>query len=476
MKEAARGKWNKVSNTKISKDKVNGVGKLFKQLFIVVLVAVMTLSITVTAEASSNANIRSGSQVAGQQFAEAIQIIMTRYIGSQVTVNQLAGAALRGMTGVTDVSISTNPYRSSAARGEAQVAGQQLAYAVELIMTHHSGSRITINALLEAGLRGMTDVLDQYSIYLSPAEISRFYNAMDGRLFGIGVEMLAQEDGRVVVGRVLPNSPASDAGVHAGDVLVYVDREHVVGMTLDAVIARIANPANPRVHIVVERGGRSHSFNIVKADIHSPTVIVERFERIPEAQGFGDLSGFRYMNITSIGLVTSADVERALNQMQREGVRGIVLDLRGNSGGYLNVTIDIARQLVPQGAILHSVDGSGRIRTHSSFLREMPFDNVVVLIDSHTASGAEVLASALQDTGTTVIGETSFGKGMVQGVYGLRNGGALMLTVEEYFRRTGGRIDGIGVIPNIQESGPQTPGGHDPALRRAVEMLLVGVR
>jgi len=458
-----------VAVNKPKKIKTN-VNRLVKQLFAVVLIMVMTIIIAVPVEASRSADIRSGAQAAGQQLTEAIEIIMARYMGSHVSVNNLAGAALSGMARHANISITAEASRNITNRGEAQAAGQQLAHVVEVIMTQRSGSDITVNALMEAGLRGMTDVLDQHSTYMNAVELARFANAMTGRLFGIGVEMAAREDGSAIISRVFPHSPAHAAGVRSGDVIMYINRQSVAGMSLDAITARIVDPANQRVHIIAGRGGQIHAFNIAKAEIRSPTVIVER---MPGIRGLGDLSGFRHVHITSVSLTTGDDVQRALNQMQREGVRGIVLDLRGNTGGYLNVTIDIGRQLVPQGIILQTIDRSGSRRIYSSSLGQVPFNNVVVLVDRYTASAAEVLASALQDSGAAVvIGENTFGKGLVQSVYSLRNGGAMVLTTEEYFRRDGRRINGVGVVPCISVSGIQAAHEDmDIALLVALEVL-----
>ena len=366
----------------------------------------------------------------------------------------------------TGLSVEAASPRISA---EADLAGYNLAAVIELIVTEYKGGPISVNDLVEAALRGMAEELDQFSTYLSVEELAQLTGALDGRLVGIGVGMLLRQDGLIEITRIFPHSPALYAGMMAGDILVSVDGHMLAGLHVDEVAALITNPANERVYIVVRRGNSYHNFDILKGEVRSPTVILDRLEGMNEAAGLSGLDYFRYMQINSVSLTTSNDVRQAIADMQADGVRGIVLDLRGNSGGYLEVTIDIARQLVPQGVILQTVNQAGRRRTYSSALQEVPFEYIVVLVNRFTASAAEVIASALQDSGAAVvIGETTFGKGLVQSVYQLWTGGALRITTEEYFRRSGGSINDVGVVPCIVVERVE---GSDAVLRRALEVL-----
>ena len=370
----------------------------------------------------------------------------------------------------TTVSVEAS-FRPS---NEAMEAGYHLSEVIDLIINRYVGGPITVDELMEAALRGMTDILDEYSVYLSAAELAQFTQSLTGRLVGIGVSMMEREDGRVEVTRVLPGTPAEEAGVLPGDIVVSVDAMDVTGFHRDDVVALITNPNNERVLISFDRDGYIVTFDILKAEISSPTVIVDRLENIPEASGLRGLDNFRYMQISSVGIATGDDVRTAIEQMQSEGVVGIILDLRGNTGGYLDITVDIANQLVPAGMVLQTVNQAGRRRTYSSILQEAPFE-IVVLVNRFTASAAEVIASALQDAdAAVVIGERTFGKGLVQSVYGLATGGALKLTTEEYFRRSGGTINGIGVTPCIYVGRRSSLDEMDNALRQGLEVLVGG--
>jgi carboxyl-terminal processing protease len=162
----------------------------------------------------------------------------------------------------------------------------------------------------------------------------------------------------------------------------------------------------------------------------------------------------------------------AFTQMRREGVTGLILDLRGNTGGYLDVTLEICRMLVPRGIILQTVGAAGRTRTFSSHLNAPPFGTMVVLTDRYTASAAEVIASALQDSGAAiVVGERTYGKGVIQSFFVNPSGGALRLTTEEYFTRNGNAINNVGITPDVEVARDNRQ-NHDGTLEKALEIIL----
>jgi len=373
------------------------------------------------------------------------------------------------------VLVTAVPVQASRIRSDALTAGHQLAEIMNLVLTQYVGEPVTTLELKEAAIRGMTEILDQYSIFLSSDEMRRFSESVTGRIrTGIGIRMALMQDGRAVVAVVFSNSPAYRVGMLSGDVLMYIDGESVEGMTLDLISTIVTNPETERVTIEVDREGESYTFDILKEEIVTPTVTVYALDDIPEADEItANLRRYRRIHISSVGLNTGEDLETVLQELHDEGIQGIILDLRGNTGGYLEPTIDIANLLVPRGVVLQTVNQGGNRRVYSSTLRNAPFENIVVLVDRFTASAAEVIASALQDSGVaTVVGEVTFGKGLVQSVYGMRTGGALKLTTEEYFRRSGEAINDVGVIPDILVE--NTPGIRmpDAVLRVGIEVLL----
>lgn len=362
----------------------------------------------------------------------------------------------------------------SIVRRDALTAGYMLAEAIDIILSYYAGGPVTAEELLRAAMQGMTSILDRYSFYMNEDEFTSFAESITGTpLRGIGVSMQLGSDGRVTIINVFPDAPAEAAGVQPGDVILYVDGEPVTGTTLDFVGDLITNPETARTVIDVERGGNRYTFDIEKAAFRTPTVMTNRLEDFQESEDFSGIDNFAVIHVRSVGRYTSEDIRRAIYSLLADGVEGIILDLRGNAGGYLEPTIDIANQLVPQGIVLQTVNQSGEISTYSSTLTEPPFEYVVVLVNRFTASAAEVIASALQDSdAATIVGESTFGKGSVQSMYSMLTGGVLKLTTEEYFRRNGDAISGVGVIPCIRVQSGQRAGEQDTVLRRGIEVLL----
>jgi carboxyl-terminal processing protease len=301
--------------------------------------------------------------------------------------------------------------------------------------------------------------------------MERLMNNITGRMVGVGITMVVRGD-YAEIARVIPGGPADTAGVRVGDIIIAVNGESVVGWTMDEIAFQIRDINRTNAILVVQRGDMFFSFDIEKEEIRHPSVVVESLDALSEAEGFGDLSHFRYMEISTVNTETANEVRSAIRHMRGDGVEGLILDLRGNTGGDLGATVDIANQLVPRGIIFTTIDNTGRTRVYSSTLRASPFSQIVVLVDRNTASAAEIIASALQDSeAAIVIGENTFGKGVVQRIYALRTGGALMLTTDEYFRRDGGVINEVGVIPDIVLEARLGPEGEDLALLRALEIL-----
>ena len=478
-----------------------------KRLFAVILTLALTIGITGPVQASLNPAGSSDVRTVSHQLAKAIEIIMTHYL-RPVTINELYEAAAHGMavktnqrnyyTGASAVTVGPT-FPVQVARGlsisdEAQIAGDSLAKSIELIMTQYPGVNVTAAELMDAALRGMAEILDSYSIYMSASEYEYFMgvmsgkipglgsaasgktpeplNIMSGKIPGLGVVMTTNENGRSKVYHVLPDSPAQAAGIRSGDIFLFVNWQYATDLSWGALTTQLLSPDNEFANIIVKREDSFYVFNIPGEEMYSPTVVVKQLQYIPEAQRFSGLSGVKYMHISGIGATTGDDVQRAVNKMQPEGYRKLILNLRGNTGGYLNVTVDIGNLLIPEGTILETMDKSGQRYTYTSTLQNPPFEYIVVLVDHYTASGAEVIASALQDSGiAVVIGETTYGKGLVQSIYELGTDGALKITTKEYFRRSGGIINQIGVIPCIEVRELQIYGGLDAVMYRALELL-----
>ena len=442
-----------------------------RQLLAVVLTLVLVLGNTTHVQASQNPTARCGGvQAAGNYLAKAIDIIMAHYMYS-VTVKELMDAAVHGMTNAIEADASIEVLLTPIIEKEVEPVNSRLVKVIELIRAQYTGF-ITVCELFDAAMRGMVGILDRYSYYMSEAEYECFGDRMSGKVDSLGIVVMTTEEGRQVVYDVLPDSPAELVGIKPGDTFLFVNWKYVTGLYYDAITNRLFSTENDQANIIVERGSCFYIFDISMAKMYCRMVIVERLEYMPVAQGFNNLCNVRYMHIRRIGRNTGCRVEEALNDMQQEGVNRLILNLRGNGGGYLCVSIDICNKLVPQGVVAQTINKSGDKYTYISTLQEAPFEYIVVLVDRYTASGAEIIASALQDAGAAVIiGEPTFGKGLVQSIYPMGAYGALVITTKEYFRRDGGRINEIGVIPCIEITGFLACRSWDAVLYRALELL-----
>jgi carboxyl-terminal processing protease len=343
------------------------------------------------------------------------------------------------------------------------------AEAAELIEDNYF-REVPRSELAGSSLRGMVRGLrrrysDRFSSYLSPQARERFDEQISGRFSGIGLGVTAVRRG-LRADRVFPGSPAARAGIAVGDLVVSVDGRSIAGVSSEAASARIKGPEGTEVEIGVVRppDGELRRVRLTREEIALPVATGEVEEVGGEELGHVRLFGF------SAG--AHAFLRREVREVEREGARGLVLDLRGNSGGLLQEAVLTASVFLPEGKVVVST----RSRTQGDTVYKAVGDNVaprplVVLIDRGTASAAEALAAALADgAGATVVGGRSFGKGVFQQEIRLANGGALTLTIGEYFTPSGVNLGGTGVRPDVPARDlPAT--ARDEALDRALRVL-----
>jgi len=314
-------------------------------------------------------------------------------------------------------------------------------------------------ALERAAVQGMLSALDdQWSAYYSPNDYSRFEQVLSGSYTGVGVWIRRGTDGSLRVMSVEPSSPAAQAGLRAGDVVVSVAGRLVGNRSVADVVASLRGDAGTVVVVEVRRGSRVVTTTLRRAAVSdddvSATMLGDGVERLR-------ISAFT----RGVGRWTRTQVRTAAARH----VRGLVLDLRDNPGGLLDEAVETASAFLRGGPV---VSYQQRGQTPAVLDAVGGGDTgipLVVLVDGGTASAAEIVASALQDRGRAVIiGSQTFGKGSVQAPSQLSDGSALELTVGHYFTPSGRSIDGVGVTPDLE-----MPAGTPAAVieRRAVEVL-----
>lgn len=326
-------------------------------------------------------------------------------------------------------------------------------------------------ALMRGAIRGMVEALgDPHSSYMDPDEYLQANLPLDGEYEGIGAWVDSEGELLTIIA-AMPGSPAERAGLQPGDQVIAVDGEDVTGLDGSLVIRKVLGPAGTSVELTIRRQGEVDPLvvDIVRERITLPSVESEMLE-----------SGIGYVRLYTFADQTGDDLERALQSVLQEDPVGLILDLRGNGGGFLTTAVDVASQFVAEGKLLTERFGDGSEQNYPAkrggLATEIP---LVVLIDGGTASASEIVAGAIQDYGRGVlVGETSFGKGSVQNWVPLEDEqGAVRVTIARWYTPNDRQIQGIGLEPDypVAPAEASAAAESDPQLDKAVELLLAGI-
>jgi len=299
--------------------------------------------------------------------------------------------------------------------------------------------------LFQGSLRGLMEELDDpYSNYFSPEEFERFNRGLEGEFVGVGINIGIRDD-RLTIVSPIQDSPAHQAGARAGDIILQIDDTNTEGMTLDEAISLLRGERGTEVTMeVLHRDGSIEPLQVVRDVIRVPTVEVETM-----ADG-----KIGYIRLFTFNENAGQDVRNAISQFHRDGVEGIVFDLRDNGGGLLSEAINISSQFIDTGRVVTTTGPAGvqEYNTRGNSWRNVP---VAVLINGGSASASEIVAGALQDTNMGVlVGQQSFGKGVVQTLFPLEDGSYLRLTTSEYLTPNDRHVQGDGLTPDLMVADP----------------------
>jgi carboxyl-terminal processing protease len=321
--------------------------------------------------------------------------------------------------------------------------------------------------LIDGAKHGMVDsVGDPYTVYFTADETKQFLSDLDGTFEGIGAE-LGKKDGSLAVISIIDNSPAQKAGVMGGDFIAKVNDEDTTGWSVEQAVKKIRGQKDTSVKLTLIRKSQSTPLEIsIKRDtITDPSVKTEITS-----------DNIGIIRITRFGQTDTATLARAAAaEFKTKGVEGIVLDLRGNGGGYLQSAQDVASLWMKDKVVVSERSGgtvTDTLRTHG----DAPLSGVptIVLVNGGSASASEILAGALNDNGAAkLVGEKTFGKGVVQDVLTLGDGGSLKVTIASWYTPNGKNISKEGITPEtiVTMSDEDFTAGRDPQKDRALEML-----
>jgi carboxyl-terminal processing protease len=303
---------------------------------------------------------------------------------------------------------------------------------------------------------GACDALDDYTSYLTPDKLDDLYAMIDGNFVGLGIELKLDTEGLRLVG-VIRGGPAWEAGLKVGDQIVRVAGQSVRGLSLDEAASRLQGAEGSAVEISVLRAdGSNRNFNLVRRHVEVESVSQSRI--VDRAAGVG------YIQLTGFQKTSTEELDRAIAGLKRQGMRILVLDLRGNPGGLLNVAVEIAERFVEQGVIVSTRGRApGQSQVYVSQAKAVWSIPLYVLIDHDSASASEILAGALKDhSRATLVGERSYGKGSVQSIFALRTAPAgLKLTTAKFYSPRNRPYSEQGVEPDLPVRVALKPAGSD---------------
>lgn len=347
----------------------------------------------------------------------------------------------------------------------AQAVGHEVDLAARL-----SHGKISPHSLAYAAISGMLNsVHDRYTVFLTPKEYAALNQGLDGGSFA-GTGIVIQQDPQtkyIDVSNVIPDGPADKAGIQQDDVITAIDGVSTKGLSLEKASTRLRGKAGTQVQLTIERSGKplAAPIAITRAQIHQLSVYEKM---LPGKIGYVDLTVF--------GRDTGSELERALDRLQQEGARAIVMDLRDNGGGYLEAALDVSSKFIASGPIVSVESRASNVTTYEAENTAIAPVPLAVLVNGHTASASEITSGAIQDSGVgTIIGTKTFGKGVVQEILPLPDGSAIKITDARYLTPHNRDINHLGITPDItvDESKGDRFGDpiHDTQLVRALQYL-----
>ncbi|WP_052947408.1 S41 family peptidase [Aneurinibacillus tyrosinisolvens] len=314
---------------------------------------------------------------------------------------------------------------------------------LQLVMEKHVDKNLDVMKLTDAALHGMMDATgDPHSMYFTDSEFQEFMSNVEGSFAGIGI-YVEQKGDRFIIQSVMEGAPAQRAGLMTGDEVIAIDGESIAGKKIDEVTEKMKGNAGTSISMTVKRKSETLTVNLTREEITFSPV---------ESRMLDNQIGY-------IQLYTFADnsaqlMAQHLANLQKKGMKGLILDLRDDPGGHLEAAVDIAKLFIDKGPVVHTVDRDGKKETLTVDGPEWKTP-IAILVNGGTASASEILTAALQDYGlATVIGTKTYGKGTVQEIMPLETGGVVKLTVAEYFSPKMRKVNGNGITPDIVIESP----------------------
>ncbi len=320
-------------------------------------------------------------------------------------------------------------------------------------------------------IRGYMESLDDpYSIYYTAEEYASFMEDTGGEYVGVGVQVSQNIETKVITVTKVFDGPAKEAGILSEDVIIKVNGEDITSQEIDAVVDKIKGEEGTEVTVTVYRASDSkeYDFTMPRRKVENPTVEYKMLD-----------NNIGYIQVSSFYEVTGEQFVEAVINLQANGMEGLIVDLRDNGGGLLDIAVSMLDYMLPEGKIVYTADKDGNVTSEFTSDAENKFDMpLAVLVNGYSASASEIFAGAIKDYGTgTIIGTTTYGKGIVQRVFPLEDGSAVKLTIAKYFTPNGNDIHEVGIVPDVEveldiDAYRESEGEKDNQLDAAIDDIL----
>jgi len=400
----------------------------------------------------------------------AIIAILASFAGGVLLGKSQAQTAVAGVGNVTDKNAPPPKYLSK------DVDMAQFWKVWDTLKTTYLRTPVDDPKLFYGSIKGMVASLgDPYTVYFDPDEASQFSSQLEGTFEGIGAEM-GFKDSQMIIVSPLPNTPASKAGLKAGDAVLKINGEDTTGMALDIAVTKIRGPKGTKVTLNIYRDGIADPFDVIITRDQITVDSVQAKMIDDSGKEITGNNGIALITISEFNQDTIQEFDAAVSAMMLRSPKGVIIDLRGDPGGYLDAAVEVPRDWIGDQPVViqRKSDGSQEVMKPTMKITPIALPTVI-LVNKWSASAAEIVSGAMQDYGkATLVGETTFGKGSVQEyIDSFSDGSALKITVAEWLTPKGRSIDKKGITPDVAVdlTDADIKAGKDPQLDKAIEIV-----
>ena len=321
--------------------------------------------------------------------------------------------------------------------------------------------------LIEGAINGMLGALgDQHTIYFDEKSKDDFDTQLQGKYYGIGAQIQYVEENKVKITTIFDESPAEKAGLKVGDIFVSIDGKSTDGMDANDIASVLKSDKVSKSKLIMNRDGKEIEIEITKDNITLLSVSSKMLE-----------DDIGYINVSLFGKLTNDQFKEAIKKLEKKDMKSLIIDLRGNTGGYLSTVTDMLETFVKKDKILYKIESNDGIKEYKSSAKNVKKYDIVVLVDGISASASEIMAASLKyNCDAKLVGKTTFGKGTVQITKNLSNNTMIKYTVEKWLTPEGNNLDGEGIKPDYdvdltEDYANEPTDENDAQLQKAIEIL-----